>query len=89
MKIGKSIVFDVENQIINVKTLIRLVFGSSVGNIRVKKTKSVLTSLWLSRYYRKSPNATLKKLCSNKGYISAIITGKFNLEVILGLKWII
>ena len=89
MKIGKSIVFDVENQIINVKTLIRLVFGSSVGNIRVKKTKSVLTSLWLSRYYRKSPNATLKKLCSNKGYISAIITGKFNLEVIFGLKWII
>ena len=32
----------------------------------------------MSSLYRKSPIATLAKLCSNKGYMITIITGKFH-----------
>ena len=43
-----------------------------------KITKSVKTGLWSSSYYRKSPNATLTKLCSKIGHIITDITGKFH-----------
>ena len=42
MKLGKSIVFEVENHKMKVKTLERSVFGSNVGHIREKNNKNCL-----------------------------------------------
>ena len=39
MKIGKSIIFEVDNQKMKVKTLKSSGFGSNVGHIKVKKKK--------------------------------------------------
>ena len=43
-----------------------------------KITKHFKAGPCLSSYYKKSPNAALTKLCSNKGYIITIITDKFH-----------
>ena len=53
MKIRESIVFEMENQKMKVKTLKRSGCSSNVGHVRVKKTKSAESGLWLSSYYRK------------------------------------
>ena len=58
MKIRESIVFEMENQKMKVKTLKRSGCSSNVGHVR-------------------------EKLCSNKGHIITMITGKFH----SGLQW--
>ena len=79
MKIGKPIVFEVENQKMKVKALKKNEVLAQLWIISEEKiTKIFQTGPWLSSYYRKCPNATLTKICRSKGYIIAIINGKFH-----------
>ena len=82
MKIVISIVFEVENQKVKVKTLKKNQVLAQMWVISEEKiTKSFYTGLWLSSYYRNCLNATLTKLCSNKGYITTNINGKFHFDL--------
>ena len=76
MKIGKFIVFEVENQKVKVKTLKKVRFQLKCGYIRGKITKCLNWYMDV-KIVRKSPNATLTKLCSNKGHIITYIMVSF------------
>ena len=79
MKIGKSIVFEVENLKIMVKTLKKIRFQLKYGHIRGKNNEKCLNGYIVAKLLQKKPKATLTKLCSNKGLIIMNITGKFHL----------
>ena len=77
MKIGKSIVFEVENQKMKVKTG----FGSNMGHIRGKNNKKCLNWSMIVKLLQKKSKATLAKLCSNKEHNITKITGKFHFDL--------
>ena len=65
MKIGKSIVFEVDNQKMRLKHSKSSEFNSNMGHIRGKNNSKCLNWFVVDKLLQKSPNATLAKLITN------------------------